>query len=267
MRQFLVGLVVFLACSACAEDAVVIEAEIVQADGKPLLQDGQPATLRLELQQESLPTQVFEASWPADTHSWTMPVSRGLPVRILSEFTHGDASVLLGTSIDFAPTAARHGVRVILAKPSSCETLSDLQLFVPRHQAGVAGMGTTGVIAGGESEGESSSIEFIDLIRMERYDFVDELDMSLGATSIVAIDYHLMLVISENQPTFLYDIAIPGIVPTYTDIGSISTPDQPEYIEFETGVRIELVGNQSETISNALQICIPESIDVDRVNG
>lgn len=254
------GVLCGLWVSSCSEDQIVIAAEVQRADGKPVFEGEQAATLSLELDQGDGPPAVYLLTWPTNSLSWTVSVSRTRPLRVGAEYL-GQDTRLLGASPQFIASDASNGMRVMLATPAACETLADLRLSVPRLMAGFAEVGATGVVIGGEPDGEDASVEFINLVNLQRLAYVDALDMPLGATSIVVLDNRWILVASEKQPTFLYDISVPGIVPTDEDLGSVTVPAQPQDIEFETGVRLELLGNTG-TSSDAVQICIPEEIDM-----
>lgn len=261
-RQILIlaGLLCGSWLAACSEDQIVITADIQRADGKPVFEGEEAATLSLQLRQGDDPPQEFLLNWPTHTLSWTVPVSRSLPLRVGAEYVRQDTR-LLGASPEFIASDASNGMRVMLATPAECETLADLQLAVPRLMAGFAEVGSTGVVIGGEPEGENASVEFINLVNLKRLSYVHALDVPLGPTWLVVLDNRYILVVSEEQPTFLYDISVPGIVPTNEDLGSVTVPAQPQKIEFETGIVLELLGNTG-TSSHAVRICIPEDIDM-----
>lgn len=248
--------------SGCSDEATVVAVEVLRADGISLFDSEPSALLRVSIHRGSGLPEVFQATQASDVRRWEMSLSPRTPLIVTAEW-FSDTMRLLGASPEFRSSEAHSGVRVILAPPASCETLTDPQLSVPRLKAGFARVGNTAVVVGGEPAGEKAAVEFIDLVSMKKYEFVDVLDKHLGPSHIVVVDYQLMLVVSENEPTFLYDVSGPGILPTHSDLGALTVPAQAEHLELQPNVRLELVGNQEEVLSNAVKLCVPERFTLE----
>lgn len=252
---------------SCKDDTIVISATISRSNGQSLLQADPPwESLDIWLQQDE--QAMVHRQWTSVDESLrlSLPVSRSVLTRVRVQAERGEEH-LLGSLPLFYAGWAPMGLRVLLAAPSECETIAGLALQLPRQDAGFAKVGATALVLGGEAEGQSSVAEFIDLLSMQAWDYVDDLGVSLGKTQITALDSRYALVVPEQGEPFVYDLAIPSRVDSSLAVDSVSLDSSSLGIVYESGQQVQLLGNLGQGPSTGIQLCLPEALMFETEKG
>ncbi|QQR90479.1 MAG: hypothetical protein IPJ88_01665 [Myxococcales bacterium] len=244
----------------CKDDTIVISASIKRVDGQSLLGlDPAWESALISLQQDDQPVVERRLEPVDETLRLRLPVSRNLSTRLQVELSRGDERLIGSLPIFYAGWAPL-GLRVLLAEPSRCVVFEELELAVPRQNAGFAKVGATALVLGGEPEGQSSVAEFIDLLSMRRWDYIDDLGEALGACQIAAVDDRYALVVPEKGDPFVYDLATPARIDSTIAIDSVDLGQATSTIVFESTEGVELLGNLGQGPSNGVQLCFPEQL-------
>jgi len=198
----------------CKNDpgAVYFDLEVVRADGKSPLADGDVNHVRIDVRQGGGTVRTLESD-VGDGGDFDLRQAvddTGAPLSIRVELT-GPERPLLGAPPPFAAVETVNLgqlVRIPVGPSGACMRLADIELAAGERSAGVARLGSFALVVGGiEAEGPSGRAGYLDLLAPGSGTF-DDLSDSLGATQAVAMSDDVALVVSDSGAPLRYDLSV-----------------------------------------------------------
>ncbi|MGB8331121.1 MAG: hypothetical protein WCE62_13440 [Polyangiales bacterium] len=213
VRHLTVPLALLCATAFACQDApapFVFQAVIVDGD------DGNPAlgtdatTLRIGIQEGTLPAQEFEYPITDGAFDAYVEFSAFTAITRIRVELDGETTQLLTAPPAFVPDVSGGVLRVVTAAPLSCERVTFNQMEAPRAFFGMVQSGTFALVAGGTAPTEEQ-VEYFDALQWESRLFEETVSLSdLGETRAASIDEGKIVVLPSMTAPFIFDMFDPA---------------------------------------------------------
>jgi hypothetical protein len=224
----------------------VFDVRIVNGENGNPVEGTDADKLEITIQEGDLPAEEFP--FPVTNGSFDAAIEFQLffsPTRLRVELS-GMSSTLLSAPPVFVPNETRAFIRMVVAAPSSCESVAFNLMEARRAHFGMVLSGQFALLAGGTSA--DAQLEFFDAIQWHSNtntldDLNKELD-PLGETRAVSIDEAQILVLPAEAAPFVFDTSNADNRKKQVDLHTGAGPRSA--LVFVPGLGAMVIGGEAE---------------------